>query len=129
VWERLRVGPFSTLAQARSARARLAADFAGAWIDREAAGAYALQLAAWPLEDGLRSLTRLELLPRQRLYRSTAEERGETWERLRLGFFATRAEAERVLRELAPSHPGARVARVAESERAAALATAPLSLP
>jgi hypothetical protein len=126
LWERLRLGPFATPAEARAARARLGPDFAGAWIDREGAGAWALQLAALPLDEGLRSLTRLELLPRHRLYRSTLEEDGETWERLRLGFFDTHAEAERVLHELAPGYPDARVAAVGAPERAAALGAPPL---
>lgn len=140
-WERLRLGFFPGLDEARAALARVAPQFPGAWIDRadsaeraaSRAGAIAsddadppgaggeapgwvLQLAARAVDDDLRGLTRLELLDRHHLYRTVSDEDGETWERLRLGFFPSRESALAVLRELEGSHPDARVARVAPEE-------------
>lgn len=147
-WERLRLGFFATLERARAAQARVAPHFPDAWIDRagiaerEAAlegaiastgrfvapgpgsSAYVLQLGARAGYEGLRALTRLELLERHRLYRSTVELDGETVERLRLGFFPTRESAEAVLRELGGSHPDAWVARVEPGEEAGSLQAA-----
>ena len=149
-WERLRLGFFATLEQARAARARVAPHFPDAWIDRAGSeeqatslegaiastgriatpspgsSAYVLQLGARAAYEGLRALTRLELLERHHLYRSTVELDGETWERLRLGFFPTRESAQAVLRELGGSHPDAWVARVDPGERAGSLEAAGL---
>jgi len=148
LWERLRLGFFPTLEQARAARARVAPHFPDAWIDRAKSedqtaalegpipvtgwaaapgpgpNAYVLQLGARAAHEGLRALTRLELLDRHHLYRSTVERDGETWERLRLGFFPSRESAEAVLRELGGSHPDAWVARVDPDEQAGSLEAA-----
>ena len=80
---------------------------------------YAIQLDAWPVDEDLRALTRLELLERQRLYRITAAVDGAVWERLRLGFFPKLEDARAVLRKLEPSFPGAFIASVGTDERIA----------
>lgn len=80
---------------------------------------FAIQLDAWSLDEGLRTLTRLDLLGRHRLYRVTADVNGAVWERLRLGFFPNEADARAVLDALEGSFPGAFVARVEPDERIA----------
>ncbi len=50
-------------------------------------------------------------------YAYTSEENGVEWARLRLGMFATRAEAEQVLAQLVSEYPDAWVARIDRSER------------
>jgi cell division septation protein DedD len=77
---------------------------------------YAIQLRAVPLADGPTPLPLLELQG-FRLYRSTVELDGEVWERLRLGFFASRTAAHEQLRQLGRSFPGAWIVRVSPSER------------
>jgi hypothetical protein len=146
IWERLRLGFFAGPAEARDALERLTAHFPGAWIDRigvaeveasrsatmvapvalvrfEAPDVFAIQVDARVPDEGLAALERLGLLDQHQLYRTTVKVRGETWERLRLGFFATVSDAQAVLSQLAINHPDAWVARAepAERERAAAL--------
>ena len=55
-----------------------------------------------------------------RLYLQSVTVEGETWYRLRLGFFGTEAEAEQALQQLRPSYPKAWIVRVASPEYAAA---------
>lgn len=50
-------------------------------------------------------------------YAYTAEENGVEWTRLRLGLFATRAEAEQILPQLVAEYPDAWIARIDRSER------------
>lgn len=138
-WERIRLGFFSSPLEARAALESLAPHFPGAWIDRVgeaeraasdsawtsqgAAAAprsprlFALQLGARPTGERLRALSRLELLDRHRLYRSTVQVEGATWERLRLGYFPTFQEAKAVLSRLEASYPEAWIARVDPATR------------
>jgi hypothetical protein len=50
-------------------------------------------------------------------YEFTSEENGVEWTRLRLGTFATRAEAEHVLPQVTAQYPEAWIARIDRSER------------
>jgi len=50
-------------------------------------------------------------------YAYTAEENGVEWTRLRLGTFATRADAEGVLPRVTPEYPDAWIARIDRTER------------
>jgi len=50
-------------------------------------------------------------------YQYTSEESGVEWTRLRLGTFATRMEAERVLPQVTTAYPEAWIARIDRSER------------
>jgi len=59
----------------------------------------------------------LEAFRRFAAYAYTTEENGVEWTRLRLGVFATRAEAEEVLAEIAPQYPDAWIARIDRAER------------
>lgn len=70
---------------------------------------FAVQLRASPPDERLRALTRLELLERHRLYRTTVEAGGELWEHLSLGDFPSAEAAEAVRRQLQPSYPSAHV--------------------
>ncbi|MDJ0852710.1 MAG: hypothetical protein QNK04_30440 [Myxococcota bacterium] len=144
-WQRLRLGFFATPGEAQSALARVERHFPGAWIDRVDAAelaaseaqrierpgradvtrerswrhgeqGYAVQLLASPADDRLRALTRLELLGRHQLFRSTVEEDGEIWERLALGFFPSADAAEAVRRQLVETYPEARVERARPPE-------------
>jgi hypothetical protein len=90
----------------------------------EAGHGYAIQLDAWLLDEGLRALTRLELVDRHRLYRTTVAVDGAVWERLRLGFFPKLEDARAVLGALARSFPDAWIARVQPDERIALAGTA-----
>ncbi len=88
----------------------------------EARGGWAIRLAATPVSSWLRPLEALRLLEGHRLYRVTRQVGDEGWERLRLGFFASAAQASAVRGWLEPHFPGAWVDRVdarelAESER------------
>ena len=97
----------------------VAAEAAFAPAAADEARDYAIQLDAWPLDEGLRVLTRLELLDRHRLYRTTVDVNGAVWERLRLGFFPSLEDARVVLRKIERSFPGAFIARVEPDERIA----------
>lgn len=69
--------------------------------------------------------TRLEEFARERVvYASEKQLDGETWYRLRLGFFATESEAQAAREALIDQFPNAWVARVGPREKEAALANA-----
>lgn len=81
-------------------------------------GNYAINLfsergKALPAE-GVRQL---DAFRRFAAYAYTTEENGVEWTRLRLGVFATRAEAEEVLAEIATQYPDAWIARIDRAER------------
>ena len=65
------------------------------------------------LEEKTVSFTRLS----EHAYAYTAEENGVEWTRLRLGTFATRAEAEQVLQQITADYPEAWIARIDRAER------------
>lgn len=60
----------------------------------------------------------LDVLLTYRLYTTQFDKDGKTWNRLRLGFFTDRQEAETVLEKLMPYFPGAWVTPVSPDERA-----------
>ena len=62
-------------------------------------------------------LKQVEAFKRFAAYAYTAEENGVEWTRLRLGTFATRAEAEQVLAQVATDYPEAWIARIDRVER------------
>ncbi len=59
----------------------------------------------------------LDAFNRFAAYAYTSEENGVIWSRLRLGMFATRADAERVLSEVQVQYPDAWVTRLDRTER------------
>jgi hypothetical protein len=59
----------------------------------------------------------VDAFSRYAAYAYTSEENGVTWARLRLGMFATRADAERVLAEVQKQYPDAWVTRLDRTER------------
>lgn len=62
-------------------------------------------------------LKQIDAFKRFAAYAYTAEENGVEWTRLRLGTFATRAEAEQVLTQVAADYPEAWIARIDRAER------------
>ena len=62
-------------------------------------------------------LKQIEAFERFAAYAYTVEENGVEWTRLRLGTFATRAEAEQILTQLAADYPEAWIARIDRAER------------
>jgi len=63
------------------------------------------------------SVKQLDVFKRYVAYAYSSEENGVTWARLRLGMFATRADAEKVLAEVQGQYPDAWVTRLDRSER------------
>ena len=62
-------------------------------------------------------LKQIDAFKRFAAYAYTAEENGVEWTRLRLGTFATRAEAEQILTQVAADYPEAWIARIDRAER------------
>lgn len=62
-------------------------------------------------------LKQIDAFNRFAAYAYTAEENGVEWTRLRLGTFATRAEAEQILAQVAADYPEAWIARIDRAER------------
>ncbi len=60
----------------------------------------------------------LDILLSYRIYTTQFDKDGKTWNRLRLGFFSTRQDAETVLEKLLPYFPGAWATPVSTEERA-----------
>jgi len=87
--------------------------------------AFAVQLRAGRGSEALLALPRLPELGGARPYTVQFRKDGETWTRQRVGFFASRAEAQRAAVALAASFPGSFVVEAHPGERAAALARAP----
>ena len=153
-WTRTRVGPFPTMASARSMLARLELSFPGAWIVAVSAAesrfaavtpappppapeappdpapryVYVIQLQATPQSVASPPLPRLDLPDDFRLFRTTFEKDGRVWERVRVGFFPTLAAAQAMRARLEPSFPGAWINRVpgARPITSSRMATPPL---
>jgi len=153
-WTRTRVGPFPTMASARSMLARLELSFPGAWIVAVSAAetrfaavtpappppapeappdpapryVYVIQLQATPQSAASPPLPRLDLPDGFRLFRTTFEKDGRVWERVRVGFFPTLAAAQAMRARLEPSFPGAWINRVpgARPITSSRMATPPL---
>lgn len=84
----------------------------------ELSHSFALQLFAGPETADFPPLPGAQLTG-FRLYAVPFEREGQAWRRLRLGFFATREEADRLRRELAPHSPDAWIVEVEMEERLA----------
>jgi len=63
------------------------------------------------------SIKQLDVFRRYVAYAYSSEENGVTWARLRLGMFATRADAEKVLADVLAQYPEAWITRLDRSER------------
>lgn len=85
-----------------------------------ARGLYAINLesALDPIE--LNSIAPSLAAPDQQIYMTEVEVDGSTWYRLRLGFFETQTEGDRIMAELKDQYPYAWVVRVAPREHAIA---------
>ena len=88
-------------------------------------GGWAVQIHAAPSSEPLPSMPTRGIPVRGRLYTVPLVRNGVSWTRLRLGFFATRAEAEAARRELVAAFPGAWVVEAPAGERALAEEIAP----
>ena len=64
-------------------------------------------------------LPRLDLPDGYRLFRTTFENDGRVWERVRVGFFPTLANARAMRSRLEPRFPGAWIDRVPGAQRIA----------
>ena len=153
-WTRTRVGPFPTMESARSMLVRLEPSFPGAWIvlvsaaeTRIAAATpappppapeappdpaplyvYVIQLSAALQSSVSPPLPRLDLPDGYRVFRTSFEKDGRVWERVRVGFFPTRAEAQAMRARLESRFPGAWIDRIpsAQSSAPARMAAPPL---
>jgi tetratricopeptide (TPR) repeat protein len=85
---------------------------------------WAVQLQAARADAPLPEIPALPLLQRNRVYTTTFIQDGVVWRRLRVGFFASEADARAALVELQPLFPDAWVAAVARGERVASEAGA-----
>jgi hypothetical protein len=78
---------------------------------------YAINLASSTDPFTMDELPRLDTLLAYRVYTTRFDKDGKTWNRLRVGFFGSKTEAETVLRELQPYFPGAWITPVTAQER------------
>jgi tetratricopeptide (TPR) repeat protein len=79
--------------------------------------AYAINLASSVQTFTAAELPELDILLTYRIYTTQFDKDGRIWNRLRLGFFSSRQDAEAVLRKLLPYFPGAWVTPVSGEER------------
>jgi cell division septation protein DedD len=154
-WTRTRVGPFPTMASARQMLERLEPSFPGAWIVSVSAAetriaaatsaspppapeappnpapryVYVIQLHARPQSAVPPPLPRLDLPEGFQLYRKTFEKDGRVWDRVRVGFFPTLADAQAMRARLEPRFPGAWIDRVPGAEHIASSRMAAPPLP
>jgi hypothetical protein len=80
---------------------------------------YVIQLRATRQSAVSPPLPRLDLPDGYRLFRTTFEKDGRVWERVRVGFFATLADARAMRSRLEPRFPGAWIDRVRGAQRIA----------
>lgn len=80
---------------------------------------YAINLASSLQPFSAAELPDLEAMREYRVYTTRFDKDGKTWNRLRLGFFSGREDAETVLRGLLPYFPGAWITPVSLEERTA----------
>jgi len=78
---------------------------------------YAINLASSVDSFTAAELPELDILLTYRIYTTQFDKDGKTWNRLRLGFFSSRQEAETVLEKLLPYFPGAWTTPVSGEER------------
>ncbi len=106
-------------AQPVAKRAPVPAPVLEAVVAASRADQWAVQIGAARAEGS--ELPEISLPDGIRLYRTAFVKEGEDWERLRVGFFASQAEASAAAERLHSQFPGAWVARMSPDERAAAL--------
>jgi len=87
--------------------------------------AYAIQVDATPVSQGVPPLPLIGLPSPVRLYQTRAERDGESWTQTRVGPFPTLASARSMLARLEPSFPGAWIVPVPAAERSAAVEPPP----
>jgi hypothetical protein len=85
-----------------------------------ARGLFAINLESALDPIDLNSIAESLAAPDQQLYTTEVEVDGSTWYRLRLGFFATQTEGDRIMAALKDQYPYAWVVRVAPREHAIA---------
>lgn len=78
---------------------------------------YAINLASSMEPFSVAALPELDVLLAYRVYTTRFVKDGRTWNRLRLGFFTDKPEAETVLRKLQPYFPGAWITPVSATEK------------
>ncbi len=91
--------------------------------------AYVIQLRATQQSAVSPPLPRLDLPDGYRLFRTTFEKDGRVWERVRVGFFPTLADARAMRSRLEPRFPGAWIDRVPGAQRIASSGMADPPLP
>lgn len=84
---------------------------------------YAVQVYAGPAAQGAPSLDPDSVPPRATVYTVKYRHQEQNWIRVRVGFFASRAEAERARQQLARRYPGAWVAPATPAEQQSATKT------
>jgi hypothetical protein len=85
-------------------------------VRRDDVAGYAVQLGSPPEQGPVPPLPDLPALRGRRVYVATISEGGRTWQRLRLGFFSERSEAEAAAAQLDAAFPGALVVEVTRRE-------------
>jgi len=90
---------------------------------RAAKPGYAVQIFAGPAAQGLPRLAPDSVPAQATVYTRQHRHQDQNWIRVRVGFFASRAEAEQARRQLAGRYPGAWVTPVTRAERWAATPT------
>jgi tetratricopeptide (TPR) repeat protein len=94
-----------------------------------AAGTYVVNLASSVEPFTSAEMQGIDVPADRRLYTTTFEKDGKTWQRLRLGFFADAESAREALNALRSAYPEAWVAQASDAERRAAGAAAPAPEP
>ena len=85
-------------------------------LRRDEVAGYAVQLGSPPESGAAPALPDLPALRGRRVYVATFSKGGRTWQRLRLGFFSERSEAEAAAAQLQEAFPGALVVEVSSRE-------------
>ena len=80
-------------------------------------GDYVLNLASGTKPFTAQALPESEIFTRHRLYSYPFQKNGQTWYRLRLGFFASKTQAREVIRSLPKRYADAWIAKVSAEER------------
>lgn len=81
-------------------------------------GKFAINLLSTQIAEAPGSYASVATAPTYRVYRTAVEIDGNTWYRIRLGFFATKAEAAAELSRLRRDYPDAWIVQVSERETA-----------
>jgi hypothetical protein len=120
-------GPVLELRFSREVRFRVRSgdDFRSVVIDvLHGDGGYAVQIGSAPEQGPVPTPPDLPALRGRRVYVATISEGGRSWQRLRVGFYAERSEAEAAAAQLETAFPGAFVVEVSPREMRLSEATA-----